>query len=532
MVNAWDRMADEEERRIRRFKDILLEPVQKSLLIQLAEIVRSIPRNKLQKFIVIRADQGDIISCPNHKQIEAYFGDLEALDREGLIALTQDSGGFDVTPSGFAYRDYLKETGQIEKNSSELQNDRKNQKYKEPQDKTHEQEAKSSKENWEVIEPLNKGGQGQVYRVREKKEYLEIKESVTEALRNVVGGGSYIDPHRKEAYDTLCELLPKMLWIEHFALKVLHETKDARDPKLAKERIKREIIVMSKNLHPNLIELVDSNPDEGWFVSKFYAGGTLAKRIDTLKGNFLAVLKAIRPIVEGVASLHKEGYIHRDIKPENIFIGAKNELILGDFGLVYFDDPENTRISETYQNVGSRDWMPAWAMGKRIDEVKPAFDVSCLGKVLWAMTSGQPILRLWYFKEEEFNIEKMFPESRAIQFANQLFEKCIVEKEKDCLPDAGALLQEIDKAIGLIESGADRINLTVKRKCKVCGIGEYNLVADENQPGILHNFGFNLVNNAMKVFACTNCGNVQLFSYSREAPPPPAWRKPKSGTQT
>jgi serine/threonine protein kinase len=387
-------------------------------------------------------------------------------------------------------------------------------------------------DKWKVVEPLDRGGQGQVYRVRKKKEYLEIKESVTKALRNVVGGGSYIDPHRKEAYDTLCELLPKMLWIEHFALKELHKTEDARDPKLAKERIKREIIAMSKNLHTNLIELVDSNPDEGWFVSRFYSGGTLAKRIDILRGNFLAVLKATRPIVEGVASLHKQGYVHRDIKPENIFIGAKNELILGDFGLVYFDDPEHTRISETYQNVGSIDWMPGWAMGMKIEEIKPTFDVFCLGKVLWAMTSGRTKLRLWYFKEDEFNIEKMFPESRAIQFANKLFEKCIVEREKDCLPNADILLEEIDKTVAAIECGADQIDLMVKRKCKVCGIGEYNQVADENQPGILHNFGFTLVNNAMKVFACTNCGNVQLFSYSREAPPPPAWRKPKSRTQT
>jgi len=167
--------------------------------------------------------------------------------------------------------------------------------------------------------------------------------------------------------------------------------------------------------------------------------------------------------------------------------------------------------------------MPGWAMGMRIDEIKPTFDVFCLGKILWAMTSGRPILRLWYFKKDEFNVEKMFSNAASIKWANPLFEKCIVEEEKDCLPNAGALLEEIDKTISMIESDADLIDLTVKRKCRVCGMGDYALMADENKTESL-NFGLRPedVRRRMKIFICTNCGNVQLFSYIKV---PPAWRK-------
>jgi len=166
----------------------------------------------------------------------------------------------------------------------------------------------------------------------------------------------------------------------------------------------------------------------------------------------------------------------------------------------------------------------------RIDEVRPTFDVFSLGKVIWSMTSGRRVLRLWYFKDDEFNVEKMFQDSPGMNFANQLFDKCIVEREKNCLPDAGALLQEIDRTVGLIECDVDHIDLTVKRRCKVCGIGEYNLVADEDLLKI-RSFGFNLVGNrTMKIFTCSNCGNVQLFSYDKETSPP-AWHKPKSGMQ-
>lgn len=83
------------------------------------------------------------------------------------------------------------------------------------------------KQKWQVIAALDGGGQGKVYRVCNKKEYLEIKETITEALRQITSGFTYYDPERKEGYDLLREWLPKMLRMEdpvnQFALKVLHE---------------------------------------------------------------------------------------------------------------------------------------------------------------------------------------------------------------------------------------------------------------------------------------------------------------------
>jgi len=385
-------------------------------------------------------------------------------------------------------------------------------------------------QKWIIIADHDGGGQGKVYRVCKKNEYLEVQGGVRNALERFSRSVTYGAQQNSEDHKELRKWLPKMLQMEdpanQFALKVLHKTQDARNPKLAKERIKREIDVMSRNLHPNLIELVDSDSDSEWFVSKFYPGGTLAKKPDEFKGDFLSVLKAARPIIEGVAILHKEGYVHRDIKPANIFVGAKDELVLGDFGLIFFEDVQHTRVSETYENVGSRDWMPGWAMGMRIEDVKPTFDVFSLGKVIWSMVSGKPILQLWYFDRDRFDVEKMFPNAANIQWANPLFKKCIVEDEKDCLPNAGELLNEVDKTITAIESDADRIDLAVKRKCKVCGIGEYKMISDENDEDITKTYNFGIhptANWRIKIFTCTNCGNVQMFSY--EGKLPAAWQK-------
>ncbi len=63
--------------------------------------------------------------------------------------------------------------------------------------------------------------------------------------------------------------------------------------------------------------------------------------------------------------------------------------------------------------------MAGWAMGKRIDEVKPSCDVFALGKLLWCMLSGRSFLRLWYHSDPENDVEAMFPESESIKWAKR-----------------------------------------------------------------------------------------------------------------
>jgi hypothetical protein len=68
--------------------------------------------------------------------------------------------------------------------------------------------------------------------------------------------------------------------LKYYALKILHDLKEARDPELAKERIKNEIKAMSTVSHPNLLPIVDFDPDGRWFGSPFYSKGVLSKHIN------------------------------------------------------------------------------------------------------------------------------------------------------------------------------------------------------------------------------------------------------------
>ena len=306
----------------------------------------------------------------------------------------------------------------------------------------------------------------------------------------------------------------------HGALKVLHEPQDARDDARAEERIKREIQAMSEISHPNLLKILDSDTDGKWFVSEFYEKGSLDKSSDLFTGNPAGALRAFRPLVDGVAELHKADCVHRDIKPGNVFIDEKDNLVLGDFGLMYFADDQHTRLSGTWENVGSRDWMPIWAQGQ-IQDATSAFDVFSLGKLLWSMISDTPFLRAWYFREDEFNLEMKFPKSKYTHLLNSLLDKCVVERESDCLPSAGSLLEEVDEVLSVINANADLIHPEIERKCKVCGRGTYQMHLDQENP---HSFGLNHVSGySYKIFLCDNCGHMQTFAFRGSEEDPPAW---------
>lgn len=102
------------------------------------------------------------------------------------------------------------------------------------------------------------------------------------------------------------------------------------------------------------------------------------------------------------------------------------------------------RLTTTYEKVGTTDWMPGWALGMRLEDVKPSFDVFSLGKVLWSMVSGRERLRLWYFMKPEFNLTHMFPDSDQMEFVNGILAKTVVEEPEHCLASASEMLEAVD----------------------------------------------------------------------------------------
>jgi serine/threonine protein kinase len=375
---------------------------------------------------------------------------------------------------------------------------------------------------WETIRELGRGGQGTAY-LAVNTERLNPEAMLQEVRRVIseVTGIKTVEQNEKNAR-LLFELVDSYLRREsaEFAavVKVLHEP--ARRDAKALARLEHEVEVLRRIKHPHLITVLDASVPDGWFVTPYFQAGPLSENLHRFAGDPVRSLNAFRDLVHGVGELHRIGVVHRDIKPENVFLGPTG-LVLGDFGIVYFEDEARARVSDTYENVGSRDWMPGWAMGMRVEDVRPSFDVFGLGKVLWVMVSGKTKLRLWYFRQDEFNVERRFPGDERMRWVNRLLEGSVREHEGEVWRSGEELLGNVDEVSAILRRGGQIVNRGIPRTCSVCGNGGLRILIDETRgPEALRNFGLNPAGERFRIFACENCGNVQWFRMTTN---PPGW---------
>ena len=121
---------------------------------------------------------------------------------------------------------------------------------------------------------------------------------------------------------------------EKVAVKVLEKSKikDKKDV----ERISREIKILKKLHHPNVVqiyEIIETERDL-YLVMEFASGGELFELIvqnQRLKEKTAS--KHFQELVAGVHYIHKLGICHRDLKPENLLVDFDGQLKVVDFGL-------------------------------------------------------------------------------------------------------------------------------------------------------------------------------------------------------
>ena len=158
------------------------------------------------------------------------------------------------------------------------------------------------------------------------------------------------------------------------------------------ERFLREIGLVARLQHPNILTLIDSGQANGlpYYVMPFVEGQSLADRLR--RGEAVAVDEAVRiacEIADALEVAHNQGIVHRDIKPGNIPL-SEGHAIVADFGIAgAADDAAVGRLTETGMSLGSPIYMsPEQATGERTLDRRT--DIYSLGCVLYEMLAGQP----------------------------------------------------------------------------------------------------------------------------------------------
>lgn len=377
---------------------------------------------------------------------------------------------------------------------------------------------------WDKIKLLGEGGQGRVFLVRSPTR-AAARENAKGQIRPCIGNiGGNADESSGSVVQRLVQAIAEYNRPETSdelgALKEFKIPSDNKeDERQALGRLESEIHALGKARHPAVLKLLHSNVDERFIVTEYHGRGTLDKNLDRFKGDSLASLRAFRKLVHGVAEIHKQGAIHRDIKPENIFVTASDDLVLGDFGIVFFEEGE--RLTKTYgERVGSHYWMAPWAYDDvrlELSQVKAPLDIYPLAKVLWSMIAGRNGFPFWEYEKEVNNLERLFPNDQTMSAVNGLLARCVVREEKDCLASAINLRSAVD---GLIEEIDDarsgrRPDGAEAWPCRLCGKGKYHPASSSSSGALVMSAqisgrGAN-EHQPFSVSVCDHCGHAELF---------------------
>ena len=201
--------------------------------------------------------------------------------------------------------------------------------------------------DYELLEEVGRGGQGVVFRARQK------------SLNRTV------------------------------ALKVISLGQWASKAHLKRFRIEAEAAARLE--HPGIVPIHEVGERDGscYFSMKFVEGGQLDEVVRRTPLSIRQAAELIGKVARTVHYAHEHGILHRDIKPGNILLDDKGEPHLTDFGLARLVETEST-VTQTLEVLGTPSYMaPEQAVGNNA-QVTGATDVYGLGAVLYQLLTGQP----------------------------------------------------------------------------------------------------------------------------------------------
>ena len=201
--------------------------------------------------------------------------------------------------------------------------------------------------DYELLEEVGRGGQGVVYRARQK------------SLNRTV------------------------------ALKIISLGQWASQAHL--KRFRREAEAAASLDHPSIVPIYEVGERQGscYFSMKFVEGGQLDEVVKHEPMPIRRAVELIAKLARTVHYAHEHGILHRDIKPGNILLDQNGEPHLTDFGLARLLETEST-ITRTLEVMGTPSYMAPEQAAGETTKLNKATDIYGLGAVFYQLLTGHP----------------------------------------------------------------------------------------------------------------------------------------------
>ena len=164
------------------------------------------------------------------------------------------------------------------------------------------------------------------------------------------------------------------------------------------QRFLREIQILARLQHPNILALLDSGstdevPPRPFYVMPYVDGETLRQRL-TREGPLPVAdaLRLVRETGEALHYAHGQGMIHRDVKPENVLLSQGHALV-ADFGIARAAGIAGVAAGDQLTRPGLSIGTPAYMSPEQTEgerDVDARADQYSLACVLYELLAGQP----------------------------------------------------------------------------------------------------------------------------------------------
>jgi eukaryotic-like serine/threonine-protein kinase len=285
---------------------------------------------------------------------------------------------------------------------------------------------------YEIIEPIGRGGMGEVYRAVDRRLQRDVAIKVS---------------------------------VSRFS-----------------ERFEREARAIAALNHPNVCTLFDIGPD--YLVMELVEGVTLSDRISLGPLPVDEALAIARQIAEALEAAHEHGIVHRDLKPGNIRIRPDGMVKVLDFGLAKqfqsLGADEQTRsiaaqATQVGTIIGTAAYMsPEQATGHPADR---RADIWAFGVVLHEMVTGRRLFGGQTTSEILANVIAQTPDLAGLPTSlGGVVEKCLRKdprKRWQWIGDVRLALDETPGPTASIDQASTprRLTWTLAAAAIACALG-------------------------------------------------------------